>query len=66
MASIIFPTINVPRILWKERIAKIIDVLWEYEYLKLQVNNTDEGGCVIGSYNNVIEAYSWKDYVLSP
>lgn len=47
---------------------KVIDVFWEYEYLKDQVNNTDEGDCAIGIYNkiNVIEAYSWRDYVLSP
>lgn len=39
---------------------KVIDVFWEYEYLKDQVNNTDEGDCAIGIYNkiNVIEAYS--------
>lgn len=41
-----------------KELQKIIDLFWEYEYLKLQVNNTDEGGCVIDSYNNVIEAYS--------
>lgn len=44
MASIISPTINVPSIFSNERMAKkIIDVFWEYEYLKHQVNNTDEG-----------------------
>lgn len=44
MASIISLTINVPRIFPNERMAKkIINAFWAYEYLKRQVNNTDEG-----------------------
>lgn len=66
MASITFQPLMFQGTFERKKLQKIIDVLWKYEYLKLQVNNTDESGCVIGSYNNVIEAYSWKDYVLSP
>lgn len=44
MASIISPTSNVPGIFSKEKKwQKIIDVFWEFEYLRHQVNNTDEG-----------------------
>lgn len=44
MAYIISLTMHVPKIFSNEKEwQKIIDVFWEYEYLKDQVNNTDEG-----------------------